>query len=129
MEDAHVVFEVKGDPSHAIVFGVFDGHGGKEVAGFCKENIQKILQEQEPLKKQNYKEALRLTFLELDAKVKKEDYADMAGTTSCVLLVTDDMIYCANAGDSRAVLFSGNDAIPLSDDHKPQNAQEEARIN
>ena len=39
MEDAHVCFEVKGDPNEAIVFGVFDGHGGKEVAIFCQENI------------------------------------------------------------------------------------------
>jgi|TARA_B110000305_G_C19302618_1_gene569910 serine/threonine protein phosphatase PrpC len=40
MEDAHVVFEIKGDPNNAILFGVFDGHGGKEVAEFCKANIQ-----------------------------------------------------------------------------------------
>lgn len=40
MEDAHAVFEVEGDPNRAMVFGVFDGHGGKEVAEFCKENLQ-----------------------------------------------------------------------------------------
>lgn len=43
MEDAHVAFEVKGDPNGACVYGVFDGHGGKEVAEFCKEHIQDIL--------------------------------------------------------------------------------------
>ena len=40
MEDAHAVFEVEGDPNRAMVFGVFDGHGGKEVAEFCKANLQ-----------------------------------------------------------------------------------------
>lgn len=50
MEDAHLVFEVKGDPNKAIVFGVFDGHGGKEVAVFCKENFQSVLESQEALK-------------------------------------------------------------------------------
>jgi protein phosphatase 1G len=39
MEDAHICFEVKGDENEAMVFGVFDGHGGKEVAVFCKENF------------------------------------------------------------------------------------------
>lgn len=42
MEDAHVVFEVKKKDNNAAcatVFGVFDGHGGKEVAEFCKSEI------------------------------------------------------------------------------------------
>ena len=121
MEDAHVVFEVRGDPNKAIVFGVFDGHGGKEVAQFCKENLQEILESQESLKQQNYEEALKKTFFQMDDKVKNEEYAEMAGTTACVVLVTNDSIYCANSGDSRAVLCSKGNAIPLSFDHKPQN--------
>ena len=28
----------------------------------------------------------------------------ISGCTACVVLITPDMIYCANAGDSRAVL-------------------------
>ncbi len=39
MEDAHVAFEVEGDENKAMIFGVFDGHGGKEVAIYCKENF------------------------------------------------------------------------------------------
>jgi len=53
-----------------MVFGVFDGHGGKEVAAFCKENVQKMLQSQECLKKGDYGTALRNTFMQLDDKVK-----------------------------------------------------------
>ena len=103
-----------------MVFGVFDGHGGREVAVFCKENIQKILQSQDSLKSKDYKTALRNTFMQLDDKVKQEDYADQAGTTACVLLVTKDTIFCANSGDSRAVLsHSERGAIALSEDHKP----------
>ena len=128
MEDAHITFEVKGDKNNAIVFGVFDGHGGKEVALFCKENFQKILEGQESLKKNEYKEALRKTFFEMDELVKKEDYAEMTGTTACVILITNEKIYCANAGDSRAVLCSNDKAIALSDDHKPHNSQEQDRI-
>lgn len=44
MEDAHVSFQIKNDPNNALVFGVFDGHGGKEVAVYCKENIQSVLE-------------------------------------------------------------------------------------
>lgn len=50
------------------------------------------------------------------------------GCTSVVCLLTNDQIYCANAGDSRAVLSRNKKAIELSEDHKPDNAGEEARI-
>ena len=45
-----------------------------------------------------------------------------AGCTSCVCLITQDTIYCANAGDSRAILGLKNGTlIELSHDHKPDN--------
>ena len=40
-----------------------------------------------------------------------------AGATSCVVLITENKIICANSGDSRAVLCK----IGLSEDHKPEN--------
>lgn len=52
-----------------------------------------------------------------------------SGTTACVVLITPDWVVCANAGDSRAVLStSGNTAVPLSYDHKPDDEPEERRI-
>ena len=44
MEDAHITFDVKSDQNGATVFGVFDGHGGKEVAMYCQENFQAVLE-------------------------------------------------------------------------------------
>lgn len=44
-------------------------------------------------------------------------------------MITPDKIYCANLGDSRGVLKSGDEAIPLSEDHKPDNPGETERIN
>lgn len=52
----------------------------------------------------------------------------MTGTTACVVLVTNDKIYCSNSGDSRAVLCRKGEAIELSQDHKPQNDNETKRI-
>ena len=37
-------------------------------------------------------------------------------------------LYCANAGDSRAVLCREGTAVNLSEDHKPMNEEEKARI-
>ena len=66
--------------------------------------------------------------MELDERAGETEAGESAGTTACVLLVTNDKIYCANLGDSRAVVCSDNMAIPLSYDHKPQNKEELARI-
>jgi serine/threonine protein phosphatase PrpC len=50
------------------------------------------------------------------------------GCTACVVLITKNYLYCANAGDSRAILCPNdnaeNEIIKLSNDHKP-NVEEE----
>ena len=77
----------------------------------------------------DYAKALTQAFLAVDAALKNEDYSTDTGTTSVVVLITPDKIFCANAGDSRAVLWqSTNKTIALSEDHKPDNADELKRI-
>lgn len=56
-----------------------------------------------------------------------------AGCTACSALITPNNIYVVNAGDSRAVFGvkgpSGKyNAIEMSEDHKPDNSGEKARI-
>ena len=53
---------------------------------------------------------------------------ERSGSTCIVALVTPSHIICANAGDSRAILQRGGKALPLSFDHKPNNAPEMERI-
>ena len=45
-----------------------------------------------------------------------------------MILVTPTEIYCANTGDSRAILGKGTSVYELSDDHKPDNEDELIRI-
>lgn len=57
-----------------------------------------------------------------------------SGSTVCAVLFDRNTLFCANAGDSRAVLFSYSDAengmrvTPLSVDHKPDLPVEAMRI-
>ena len=65
MEDALVV-EMKLSQGEAL-FGVFDGHGGREVAEFCAREIVSTLQALDSYQRKEYQLALRECFIGLDA--------------------------------------------------------------
>ena len=129
-EDSHIAgLDISEDVS---VFGVFDGHGGKEVSIYVKKHFIEELKRLESYKNGNYDSALREIFKKMDdmlltpvgeAELKKikEAYggdsmhafgmsdpsapvSQFTGCTATVVIVTKDSIYCANAGDSRTVL-------------------------
>ena len=125
MEDAHIAKEVAlPDGRSAMVFGVFDGHGGKDVAKYAEENYVRVLIDLPEFKAKNYEKALEVSFLKLDEEVSHQEYAVDEGSTACVVMITPDKIYCSNAGDSRGVLNNNGKACPLSEDHKPDNTIE-----
>lgn len=53
---------------------------------------------------------------------------DRSGCTAIVSVVTPTHIVVANAGDSRGIMSVGGETVALSDDHKPCNPGEQARI-
>lgn len=54
---------------------------------------------------------------------------DSKGCTANLVMIKDGVIYCANAGDTRAVLCAADGvAENLSEDHKPDNKIEKDRI-
>ena len=130
MEDAHICKTIDlPNNQKGSLFGVFDGHGGKEVAQYAQNHYVQVLTENADFKQGKYENALRKSFLDFDAKVSKQDYATDTGTTACVILITPDKIFCSNAGDSRGVLSRGpGKVVELSFDHKPDNSDEVARI-
>ena len=152
MEDAHVtpLDVIEGEVS---IFGVFDGHGGSEVARFVENHLVDELKKNEHFKKANYRQALQDVFLGIDRMLlteqgKKElvkisqkhgtmasghiydgaDLAVQAGCTCCVALITKNEVYVANAGDTRAVIASKGKVKDLSTDHKPDLPNEKRRV-
>ncbi|KAI3468536.1 hypothetical protein Pfo_025199 [Paulownia fortunei] len=51
-----------------------------------------------------------------------------SGSTAVAVVLTEKHIVVGNCGDSRAVLYRGGRVVPLSFDHKPDRADEKARI-
>lgn len=132
-EDAHIAD--MNLPNGEAIFGVFDGHGGKEVALFVQKKFVSTFVKLPEYKSGNYEQALTKCFIAMDDLMDDDktkdpiaEYSLSAGCTACVCLITKDALYCANAGDSRAVLARGPTAIEMSEDHKPDNAGELRRI-
>lgn len=69
----------------------------------------------------------------LEQESQADENMDGKGCTANVCLIVPKKdgsrdVYCANAGDSRALLSSGGKAVALSFDHKPTNPRERQRI-
>eukprot|EP00899_Mesostigma_viride_P009388 jgi/Mesvir1/18450/Mv14305-RA.1 len=72
MEDAHVArIDIDGDKT--AFFGVFDGHGGKEVAQFCARHMQPSLVRSKSYRENRIQEALEVAFLRMDKLLMTEE--------------------------------------------------------
>ena len=157
MEDAHaLVLRLEGDDSlpPKAFFAVYDGHGGYEVARYASRHVHVILQESEKFKNGSIGEALTEAYIQTDDMMTTADgmkelraihaaynasaiptrvsdvTSMMIGCTavSVVVDMQNRVITCANSGDSRCVVSEAGQAVPLSEDHKPQLESEEKRI-
>lgn len=145
MEDSYIMSELS-IPQHYIL-GIFDGHGGDEVAIYVGNNIVRLLERMKGW--QIYKKMLlkdnQTPFTDIDKYIKKlleslcfeidKEVFDNCkschgcGTTGTIVLISPDTYYCVNVGDSRTVLCNKNgNVMPLSYDHKPNNKIEKIRI-
>ncbi|CAO1945210.1 unnamed protein product, partial [Urochloa humidicola] len=142
-------------PMH--LFGVYDGHGGSEVANYCGDRIHVVLREMlsraattglEELGeldiKKHWDKVFGDCFQRVDDEVsgeasrfcgggisdvrRKPVAAANVGSTAVVAVVCSSHVIIANCGDSRVVLCRGKEPVALSDDHKPDRKDECARI-
>ncbi|PIN21545.1 Serine/threonine protein phosphatase [Handroanthus impetiginosus] len=127
-------------------FGVYDGHGGCQVANYCRDRIHSALTEELEIimasvndrsnkdhVEEHWRRAFMKCFLKVDDEIggkgNLEPVApETVGSTAVVAIVCSSHIIVANCGDSRAVLCRGKEPMALSVDHKPNREDEYARI-
>ena len=66
MEDSHITDISQGENNRFNIFGVFDGHGGKEVAQFVSNHFTESFLKSDKIKNDNIKQAIIDTFLKMD---------------------------------------------------------------
>ncbi|KAL3790458.1 LOW QUALITY PROTEIN: hypothetical protein ACHAWO_007148 [Cyclotella atomus] len=120
--------------------GVFDGHGGRAVSRYLRQNIYTNYQAAFPsINNFNWTEsavssALKSAFNKVDDEVNNIIHWSFQGSTACVVVIDKNAsngtrsIIAANLGDSRAILGRNGTAVDLTQDHKPNNDIERERI-
>lgn len=129
MEDSHThILSLPDDPGTAF-FAVYDGHGGANIAQYAGKHLHKFVTKR-PEYGEDVKQALQRGFLDIDEAMLNDESLkeQMAGSTAVAVMVKNDRLYCANAGDSRAIACINGKLDVLSFDHKPNNATELERI-
>ena len=112
------------------LFGIFDGHGGNDVVKYIKDRLPEIIKSNISKLNNNYdsiETILTSSFDKIDNELKFYD-SEHTGSTATILLFQDNIIYCANVGDSGAYIIYDNYLKKISIDHKCSDPKEEARI-
>ena len=143
-EDKHVnIINLTGDNSeynNINFFAVFDGHGGKAVSKYLKENLPPFFVYKFSKNIYSNPKTSSKYFIKAFEKIQSKIIADLprasqyCGSTCCIGIhykdeKLKDKLWILNIGDSRAIKCNKfNIAEQLSQDHKPNSPEEKLRI-
>eukprot|EP01083_Nonionella_stella_P083037 229440_1 len=132
MEDDHIALDSFAGVKSMGYFAVYDGHGGRESVDFVIRSLHRNVVHYMSEHPNDTMEATLSNCFEIsDGQIRRMDIIQ-SGTTAVTCIVTHEsderILYCANCGDSRAVLCRDGTAARLSRDHKPQDPEESRRI-
>mmetsp|Transcript_18800 Transcript_18800/g.34089 ORF Transcript_18800/g.34089 Transcript_18800/m.34089 type:complete len:337 (+) Transcript_18800:953-1963(+) len=123
MEDAYSVVKALGGVKTVDFFAVFDGHAGNRASLYAAEYLSNSILRPDA-------DGLRQAFQTVDrdfcAMAKAEGLKD--GTTATAAVVSQQDLYVASVGDSRALLVTDYDQQPMSTEHLASNLSERQRI-
>ena len=149
MEDCHRIVESLDSNPLLSYFGVYDGHGGRQIVDFLEESLENNISTELKLNDSaDIPERLTRAFLITDMQSRRMDITTSGATAVSALLVANNensskTLYVANVGDSRAVLAcqssssssstnsnNTNNIIAkrLSYDHRAEDESEQLRI-
>ncbi|OMJ90244.1 hypothetical protein SteCoe_7447 [Stentor coeruleus] len=128
---------------NTCLFAVADGHGinGEYVSGYIKDRYPIILSSN-PYFLSSPSRAIVASAAKLNKEIRSKDFdTNFSGSTFVSVMIRGKKLWCANVGDSRALLgrqlhektgTKGNSnhwmSIALSRDHKPNESDESTRI-
>ncbi len=105
MEDSHIADLTLGNDYKSNLFGVFDGHGGKEVAQFVKKHFTEELINNPNYKKGDMKKALIETFLRMDVIMTEKNGKEELKKEAKKAKEEDDLQARGNSKNNQMEMF------------------------
>uniref|UniRef100_A0A915DTI1 PPM-type phosphatase domain-containing protein n=1 Tax=Ditylenchus dipsaci TaxID=166011 RepID=A0A915DTI1_9BILA len=144
MEDrvhVEVVRSSSGKLEH-IYLAIYDGHGGVQASEYVRQHLHDNIKSDKLFyseKDEDVLSAIRSGFLKTHINMQKSvdewpmtasGYPCTAGTTASCAIFRDGKLYTGHVGDSAIMLgnSSNENAIKLTEDHKPDDKEERLRI-
>jgi protein phosphatase 1L len=131
MEDEHAIYD--DDEISLFSAEIYDGHGGSRPAQIAAEMLTpgflhalKMEKKKPETDRRKEVDLLRDAYIEVDHYVVKKQAE--TGTCAVELYIMGDRFIAANAGDSRAIIGTGDGTLVLTRDHKPDDTPERSRI-
>ena len=150
MEDFHLVSESFNDKGNQALFGVFDGHGGIEVAQKLKNEISgklaKLINSNTPrtpdLDSCQIESNFKTLFKKFDEEIIKQfsnvnqiyestNFQSPGSTCTLIYLIKEEketFLYSANIGDTKGLLISKTGSSRITYEHKPTDDFENKRV-
>ena len=145
MEDFHDFQNLSFNNFICHYFAIFDGHNGKEVSLYLKENFHKILlnelksisfTEDYKLNNKKIKASIKSSFEKMDKKIiNNKSIKDDIGSTGTIILLYRDpynlsqkVLISANVGDAKGFLLTKENITQITKDHLCNDISEVERI-
>ena len=115
--------------NHSIsLFAIYDGHNGKFVSEYLNKNIPKILYSK--IEKNDYQieKSIIETFKEININLEKIPNAKETGSTATLIIIDNNIFYCANVGDSQCYYITKEKIIQMTNLHNCKNEKEIERV-
>ena len=145
MEDFHDFKNLSFDNFIIYYFSIFDGHNGKDVSLYLKNNFHEILStelkklqfsEESQLNKEKIILSINKSFEQIDTCIiNDKSIKDNVGSTGTIVLLYRDIknfseinLICANIGDSKGFLINNENIYQITEDHNCENKNEVERI-
>ena len=125
MEDVSIILP-NSPTENSSLFGLFDGHGGREAAEFASQHLPGLISEFVKRDPSQPQEAYETAFKRLQMDMRP--WCVYVGCTACIAVIEGNTLTVANIGDTRCVLCRDGKAVRLTVDHKPDLPEETAYI-
>lgn len=123
MEDSSFLIRDFGGKKNWILGGVYDGHGGNNVALLAASRIPKLL-----LKNLNSHMSEKEAFKKCYEEVCNPEEHLFIGCCALTFFLKGKDLYVANSGDGRMIIVSEKSVKPITRDHRISDPDELERI-